>query len=36
MLRRLNIMAVDRLVRWEHLLQDTLIDLLLEAFGSIF
>jgi hypothetical protein len=36
MINRLNIIAVEQLLKWEHLLQDILFDILIEAFGLIF
>jgi hypothetical protein len=36
MLGRLNIMAVGQLLKWEHLLQDIVLDILMETFSLVF
>lgn len=36
MFRRVYFMAVEYTLKWVYLLQDTLFDILLETFGSIF
>jgi hypothetical protein len=36
MLGRINIIAVEQLLKWEHLLQDIVLDVLMETFKLVF
>ena len=36
MFNKLNLTAMEQLLKWEHLLQDSSIDIFIEAFEFIF
>jgi hypothetical protein len=36
MLGRLNNIAVGQILKWEHLLQDIVLDVLMETFNLVF